>query len=100
MDSGGSVPELRSENLGEKRVLLFDGEELIGAKQNRDAGILCEGRPLAHAKRDFQPTQHVMHSRARAARRSPPPWRQAVRGGQTFRRGSASRPVGGDKKNG
>src|ERR1041385_8152924 len=32
---GGSVPELRFENLGEKPVLLLDGEELIGAKQNR-----------------------------------------------------------------
>jgi hypothetical protein len=30
---GGSVPELRFENLGEKPVLLLDGEELIGAKQ-------------------------------------------------------------------
>ena len=31
----GSVPELRFENPGEKAVLLLDGEELIGAKQNR-----------------------------------------------------------------
>ena len=28
LDGGGSVPELRFENLGGKRVLLFDGEEL------------------------------------------------------------------------
>ena len=32
---GGSVPELRFENLTEKPVLLLHGEELIGAKQNR-----------------------------------------------------------------
>lgn len=31
----GSVPELRLENLGERPVLLLDGEELVGAKQNR-----------------------------------------------------------------
>ncbi len=32
---GGSVPELRVANGTGKRVLLLDGEELIGAKQNR-----------------------------------------------------------------
>lgn len=32
---GGSVPELRLENLGDIPVLLLDGEELVGAKQNR-----------------------------------------------------------------
>jgi len=31
----GDVPELRFENRGEKSVLLLDGEELVGAKQNR-----------------------------------------------------------------
>ncbi|MEW8419738.1 MAG: DUF6569 family protein [Candidatus Thiodiazotropha endolucinida] len=31
----GDVPELRLENLGEQPVLLLDGEELVGAKQNR-----------------------------------------------------------------
>lgn len=31
----GSVPELRFENLGDKPVLLLDGEELVGARQNR-----------------------------------------------------------------
>jgi hypothetical protein len=32
---GGSVPELIAENIGDVSVLLLDGEELIGAKQNR-----------------------------------------------------------------
>lgn len=32
---GGSVPELKATNKGEKPVLLLDGEELRGAKQNR-----------------------------------------------------------------
>src|SRR5437763_1437962 len=31
----GSVPELRFENDSDQSVLLLDGEELIGAKQNR-----------------------------------------------------------------
>ena len=34
LGAGGSVPELRFENLGETPVLLLDGEELVGAKQN------------------------------------------------------------------
>ena len=33
--AGGSVPELRLENKADLPVLLVDGEELIGAKQNR-----------------------------------------------------------------
>lgn len=32
---GGSVPELEMENLADRPVLLLDGEELVGAKQNR-----------------------------------------------------------------
>ncbi len=32
---GGSVPELKATNKGEKPVLLLDGEELRGARQNR-----------------------------------------------------------------
>ncbi len=32
---GGSVPELKAINHGEKPVLILDGEELRGAKQNR-----------------------------------------------------------------
>jgi hypothetical protein len=41
-DSGGSVPELIAKNLADIPVLLLDGEELIGAKQNRilNASIL------------------------------------------------------------
>jgi ARG and Rhodanese-Phosphatase-superfamily-associated Protein domain len=35
VSEGGSVPELRLVNTGEKRVLVLDGEELRGAKQNR-----------------------------------------------------------------
>jgi len=35
IDEGGSVPELRLNNKSDKMVLIIDGEELIGAKQNR-----------------------------------------------------------------
>jgi len=35
VSEGGSVPELKVVNKGEKPVLLLDGEELSGAKQNR-----------------------------------------------------------------
>jgi hypothetical protein len=35
VSTGASVPELRFVNSGDRRVFLLDGEELIGAKQNR-----------------------------------------------------------------
>jgi hypothetical protein len=35
VSSGGSVPELKVSNTGQISVLLLDGEELVGAKQNR-----------------------------------------------------------------
>jgi len=35
IDSGGSVPELKLTNKSEKMILILDGEELVGAKQNR-----------------------------------------------------------------
>lgn len=35
MAADGSVPELRFQNDSDQPVLLLDGEELIGAKQNR-----------------------------------------------------------------
>ena len=81
--NGGTVPELRFENMADRPVLLLDGEELIGAKQNRVLNLTI----LAPAKQtivipvscveagrwnmkseDFEPAAHVMYSRARAAR--------------------------------
>jgi hypothetical protein len=35
IDKGGSVPELKVINKSDKMVLILDGEELVGAKQNR-----------------------------------------------------------------
>ncbi len=45
VSEGGTVPELKVINKGEKAVLLLDGEELSGAKQNRvlNATILVGG---------------------------------------------------------
>ena len=44
IDEHGSVPELFVENYSDSRVMLLDGEELIGAKQNRvlNATVLLE----------------------------------------------------------
>ena len=39
VDESGSVPELRFVNEGNRQVLLMDGEELVGAKQNRTLNI-------------------------------------------------------------
>ena len=39
ISEGGSVPELLVENRADKPVLIIDGEELIGAKQNRIANL-------------------------------------------------------------
>src|SRR5215210_6348656 len=44
VDEAGSVPSLRLVNLLAQRVLLYEGEELVGAKQNRilEKTILAE----------------------------------------------------------
>lgn len=46
VSEGGSVPELLVENLGDNRVLFIEGEQLIGAKQNRvlNTSILVPAR--------------------------------------------------------
>jgi hypothetical protein len=81
--SGGSVPELRFENTAHRSVLLLDGEELIGAKQNRvvNLTILVPAKativvPVACVEAgrwhmetpDLRPSERIMYSRARAAR--------------------------------
>ena len=35
LDESGSVPELKVTNKSDQKVLMLDGEELVGAKQNR-----------------------------------------------------------------
>jgi len=83
LHESGSVPELRFENLGSLPVLLLDGQELIGAKQNRvlNLTILAPAKstiviPVScveagrwqMASSEFKPADHVMYSRVRAAR--------------------------------
>lgn len=83
LGAGGSVSELQFENVGETPVLLFDGEVLVGAKQNRvlNLTILAPAKQVIvipvscveagrwHAESDtFRPAEHVMYSRARAAK--------------------------------
>jgi len=45
LDSDGSVPELKVVNKSPKMILILDGEELVGAKQNRivNTTILVRG---------------------------------------------------------
>jgi hypothetical protein len=80
---GGSVPELRFENNADRAVLLLDGEELLGAKQNRvlNLTILAPPRQVmvipvscVEAGRwsmrgpEFRPSPAVMYSKVRASR--------------------------------
>ena len=39
VDESGTVPELKVENRSEKNLLILDGEELVGAKQNRIVNV-------------------------------------------------------------
>ena len=77
----GSVPDLVVENRAKVAVLIVDGEELVGAKQNRVANlsmlipakqtttipVSCveQGR-WSDASRDFTVTEHVQYARGRA----------------------------------
>lgn len=85
VSGGGSVPELRLENRGERPVLLLDGEELVGAKQNRvlNLTILAPGKretaiPVSCVEAgrwrmetpEFAAAPHVMYSMGRAQRAS------------------------------
>jgi hypothetical protein len=81
ISEGGSVPTLALDNLDIVPVLIIDGEELIGAKQNRivNVSILAPGKrtlPLpvscvergrwSYQKRDFTESPHIMYAQARA----------------------------------
>ncbi len=81
VSSSGSVPELRFVNDGAQNVLLLDGEELIGAKQNRvlNLTILAPGKrtlaiPVSCVEQGrwtsssaaFAPSPHVYFSSGRA----------------------------------
>ncbi|MFW6130115.1 MAG: ARPP-1 family domain-containing protein [Atribacterota bacterium] len=76
----GNVPELSVENTGDENILLLDGEELRGAKQNRvlNTSILVKSRskiiiPVSCTERgrweyeapEFSDSEAIMESRAR-----------------------------------
>jgi hypothetical protein len=83
VSESGTVPELQFLNEGDKPILLLDGEELVGAKQNRvlNLSILApahkaitipvscveQGR-WAHNSADFSSEDRVHFSRGRSAK--------------------------------
>lgn len=80
VSEGGQVPELVARNRGDRDVLILDGEELVGAKQNRVANttllvpaerevripVSCveQGR-WAWRQRYFQASGQTLHARGR-----------------------------------
>jgi hypothetical protein len=60
VSEGGSVPELLVENKGDFRVLFIEGEELVGAKQNR---ILNTSILVAAKSKTKIPVSCVEHGR-------------------------------------
>jgi hypothetical protein len=85
VSQGGSVPELAFENLSPDPILLLDGEELVGAKQNRvlnltilvggalklNIPVSCveQGR-WSYRTHEFSSGGRTMFSRGRAAKMS------------------------------
>ena len=80
VSQGGSVPELRIENSGDKPVLILEGEELVGAKQNRTSNVTIlvpAGKSLripvtcvesgrwAYRGADLEPSKQVHFARGR-----------------------------------
>jgi hypothetical protein len=83
VSEGGSVQQLLLNNTGDQNVLILDGEELLGAKQNRIANLsilaaahsktvlpvsCVEHGRWSYASRKFKAAPRVMYHRARAAK--------------------------------
>jgi len=83
VSEGGSVPELRFNNSGSMPVLIVDGEELVGAKQNRVANLTIlapakatikipvscvEAGRWRYSREDFVASKRVHFATGRAAR--------------------------------
>jgi hypothetical protein len=79
----GDVPNLLFENLGDSKVLLVDGDELVGAKQNRiinltilvpahtkiEIPVSCvEAGRWSYRSQEFSSAKRAMYSRARASK--------------------------------
>lgn len=85
VSEGGSVPFLRAENSGSKPVLILDGEELTGGKQNRivnttiiisaETGIkipvsCVEARRWDYRRDDFEAGQALFRAKSRAVQKA------------------------------
>lgn len=85
ISASGRVPELAFENLADEPVLLLDGEELVGAKQNRVLNVTLlvpaktrlaipvscvEMGRWAHTSHEFASGGRALYARARAAKMS------------------------------
>lgn len=83
VSDNGHVPELAFENLTDRPILLLDGEELVGAKQNRvlNVTLLVPGKsrlviPVscvemgrwAHTSDEFSSGGRALYSRARSSK--------------------------------
>ena len=83
MSDGGSVPELRVVNDGKRPVLIIDGEELVGAKQNRIVNLTVLVPELAtitlpvtcveagrwhHVSPEFAPAERAYHASGRRSK--------------------------------
>jgi len=83
VSESGEVPNLLFENNGDQKVLLVDGDELVGAKQNRiinlsilvaahskiEIPVSCvEVGRWAYRRREFGSKHRSMYARARAAK--------------------------------
>ena len=83
VSDAGNVPELRFDNLGGRRVLLVDGDELIGAKQNRIVNLsilvpahstikipvsCVEAGRWAYHSDEFSSSRRSMYARGRASK--------------------------------
>jgi hypothetical protein len=95
IDEAGTVPELVVENPLDERVLLYDGEELVGAKQNRilNVSVLVDAKatlriPVSCVEQGrwsrrsaaFTPGSHVSHARLRRAKAEAQAAQPLVRG--------------------
>ena len=85
VSDGGRVPELQVVNDSPRYVLIVDGEELVGAKQNRIVNLTIlvppktsltipvscvEAGRWREVSREFTPAPHAYHSSGRRARSS------------------------------
>ena len=70
VDAAGSVPELLVINRSKRAVLIIDGEEVVGAKQNCAVNtsllLPAESGSWAEVSEQFKKSGTVLHHKARA----------------------------------